>query len=275
MKWIAITLPTGPTGVSVAASRVHGASWRITASQTASARTMNPMPWASPKMKVASMQSRRQPDDEQADEQGQLDVRGALDPRKKRRRCRFAQHGNRRWLGRWLHRLIVSAAPRSRRRRRRAPSPVPADDRCQTVSVRRLLISLLTATAATLTVADPADAAYSLQTVGTFSSPIFVTSEPGDPERLLVVEQGGTIKLVDHGAISTFSIDPARIAERGWRAGPVLGRARSRLREQRPALRLLHARRAAWRADYPGRPPDRRVHRVGELGAVRAHGGRF
>lgn len=55
-----------------------------------------------------------------------------------------------------------------------------------------------------LFVAESARAGYSLEAVGTFSSPIFVTSEPDDPDRLLVVEQNGTIKLVDHGAISTF-----------------------------------------------------------------------
>ena len=31
-----------------------------------------------------------------------------------------------------------------------------------------------------------------------------MTSLPGDPDRLLVVEQGGTIQLVDHGVASTF-----------------------------------------------------------------------
>jgi glucose/arabinose dehydrogenase len=44
-----------------------------------------------------------------------------------------------------------------------------------------------------------ASAAVSLQPVGTFAAPIFVTSPPGDP-RLFVVERGGTIRVVKNGA---------------------------------------------------------------------------
>jgi glucose/arabinose dehydrogenase len=44
-----------------------------------------------------------------------------------------------------------------------------------------------------------ASGAVALQPVGTFASPIFVTSPPGDP-RLFVVERGGTIRVVKNGA---------------------------------------------------------------------------
>ena len=33
--------------------------------------------------------------------------------------------------------------------------------------------------------------------VGIFNTPVYVTSEPADPDRLYVVEQGGRIQLVD------------------------------------------------------------------------------
>jgi glucose/arabinose dehydrogenase len=51
--------------------------------------------------------------------------------------------------------------------------------------------------------------AATLDPIGTFNSPVFVTSEPGDPDRLLVVEQGGTIELSDHGVVKPF-LDLAR-----------------------------------------------------------------
>ena len=53
-------------------------------------------------------------------------------------------------------------------------------------------------------VAPAAASAATLEPVGTFVSPIYVTSLPGDPDRLLVVEKRGTIQLVDHGVASTF-----------------------------------------------------------------------
>lgn len=42
----------------------------------------------------------------------------------------------------------------------------------------------------------------SLRSVGTFSSPIYVTYAPGAGGFLYVVEQGGTISVVDHGHVS-------------------------------------------------------------------------
>ena len=46
--------------------------------------------------------------------------------------------------------------------------------------------------------------AASLDPVGSFSSPMFVTSDPTDPDRLFVVEQGGRIRLLENGTQSTF-----------------------------------------------------------------------
>lgn len=47
--------------------------------------------------------------------------------------------------------------------------------------------------------------AATLQPVGTFERPIYVTSDPGNPERLFVVERAGVIKQVENGAITTFA----------------------------------------------------------------------
>ncbi|MFI5121888.1 MAG: PQQ-dependent sugar dehydrogenase [Vicinamibacteria bacterium] len=64
---------------------------------------------------------------------------------------------------------------------------------------------ILFASLAALVVAAPAaGAAVTLEPVGSFTSPVYVTSEPGDPDRLLVVEQGGTIQFSDHGVVSPF-----------------------------------------------------------------------
>jgi hypothetical protein len=43
---------------------------------------------------------------------------------------------------------------------------------------------------------DPA-----LHSIGTFSSPVYVTAPPGDGERIFVVEQGGLIRIVKNGTI--------------------------------------------------------------------------
>ncbi len=45
----------------------------------------------------------------------------------------------------------------------------------------------------------------SLQAIGGFESPTYVTSDPGNPNRLFVVERSGRIKLVENGTISVFA----------------------------------------------------------------------
>lgn len=47
--------------------------------------------------------------------------------------------------------------------------------------------------------------AASLQPVGGFERPIYVTSDPGNPNRLFVVERTGKIELVENGTISVFA----------------------------------------------------------------------
>jgi glucose/arabinose dehydrogenase len=62
----------------------------------------------------------------------------------------------------------------------------------------------LAAAAACLLLPAGAASAVSLDPIGAFSSPVFVTSDPRDPERLFVVEQGGRIRLVENGVQSTY-----------------------------------------------------------------------
>jgi glucose/arabinose dehydrogenase len=62
-----------------------------------------------------------------------------------------------------------------------------------------LVVGCLIAVLATAARAD----AIGLQPVGTFNSPIYVTSPPGDP-RLFVVERGGTIQALHDGTSTQF-----------------------------------------------------------------------
>jgi glucose/arabinose dehydrogenase len=67
----------------------------------------------------------------------------------------------------------------------------------------RIRLALVTGClVAALTTAARADA-IGLQPVGTFDSPTYVTSPPGDP-RLFVVERAGTIQVVDQGTTTKF-----------------------------------------------------------------------
>jgi Glucose / Sorbosone dehydrogenase len=47
--------------------------------------------------------------------------------------------------------------------------------------------------------------AATLQPIGSFASPIYVTSDPGNAERLFVVEQAGRIVQVENGQATTFA----------------------------------------------------------------------
>ncbi|HUC00694.1 MAG TPA: PQQ-dependent sugar dehydrogenase [Solirubrobacterales bacterium] len=72
--------------------------------------------------------------------------------------------------------------------------------------VRHIAIGALASALLLLGLAAPAGAgAASLQPIGTFAKPIYVTSDPGNPERLFVVERAGLIKEVKNGAVSTFA----------------------------------------------------------------------
>jgi glucose/arabinose dehydrogenase len=51
--------------------------------------------------------------------------------------------------------------------------------------------------------------ALSLEPIGNFNAPTYVTSDPGDEDRLFVVERAGQIRLVENGGVSLFlDIEP-------------------------------------------------------------------
>jgi hypothetical protein len=57
--------------------------------------------------------------------------------------------------------------------------------------------------------ASPAAGALSLEQIGTYSSPVYVTSDPTDEDRIFVVEQDGRIRLTTGGQTTTFlDLDP-------------------------------------------------------------------
>jgi Glucose / Sorbosone dehydrogenase len=57
--------------------------------------------------------------------------------------------------------------------------------------------------------------ALTLQTVGSFDQPIYVTSDPGDADRLFVVEREGTIQSVENGTPSLFADLSAEVECKG------------------------------------------------------------
>ena len=71
-----------------------------------------------------------------------------------------------------------------------------------TRAVGKLVLVCLLATAALTSCAQ----ALSLQPIGSgFEAPIYVTSDPGNPERLFVVEREGTITLLENGTLKPFA----------------------------------------------------------------------
>ena len=72
--------------------------------------------------------------------------------------------------------------------------------------MRASMLGMLLALGALLGGQDSAGQAavpdVALTPVGTFSAPLAVTSPPGDPTRLFVVERSGTVRVVQNGAIS-------------------------------------------------------------------------
>ncbi|HEU5062357.1 MAG TPA: PQQ-dependent sugar dehydrogenase [Solirubrobacterales bacterium] len=58
--------------------------------------------------------------------------------------------------------------------------------------------------------------ALTLQPVGSgFASPIYVTSDPGNPDRLFVVERGGAIQLIENGEVRPFASISSRVSTDG------------------------------------------------------------
>jgi Glucose / Sorbosone dehydrogenase/RTX calcium-binding nonapeptide repeat (4 copies) len=73
---------------------------------------------------------------------------------------------------------------------------------------RRFSLASLLAVAALIAAPAPAGA-LSLEQVGSFDRPTYVTSDPADPNRLFVVEQAGRIQLVEGVSTTTFlDIEP-------------------------------------------------------------------
>lgn len=65
---------------------------------------------------------------------------------------------------------------------------------------------LMLSTALLLALLSGSAGAASLDLVATgFKKPVFVTSDPSDPDRLFVVERDGTIQLIDNGAVKPFA----------------------------------------------------------------------
>src|SRR4051794_6808663 len=80
--------------------------------------------------------------------------------------------------------------------------------------------ALLIGTVLALLAPSGASAAVRLDPIGTFDSPTYVTSFPGDPNRLLVTEQAGTVQLVDHGVASLFlDLKSAGLVKNGLERG--------------------------------------------------------
>jgi glucose/sorbosone dehydrogenase len=73
------------------------------------------------------------------------------------------------------------------------------------IRVRRCLpIALGAALVASFAGAAAAGAAVSLETIGSYSAPVYVTSDPTDENRIFIVEQDGRIQLTAGGATSQF-----------------------------------------------------------------------
>jgi hypothetical protein len=75
--------------------------------------------------------------------------------------------------------------------------------------VLRVLWKLMAGVILSLSMAAGTAHALTLQQIGAgFEEPIYVTSDPGNPERLFVVERGGTVVLVQNGTVKPFATVP-------------------------------------------------------------------
>ena len=83
------------------------------------------------------------------------------------------------------------------------------------LSMMRRAAGLLLGLIAVLAAPAAAAGAVGLAPIGSFNQPVFVTSDPSDPDRLLVVERQGRVVLLDRGQ-STF-VDLSEQVESGGR----------------------------------------------------------
>jgi hypothetical protein len=72
--------------------------------------------------------------------------------------------------------------------------------------VLRVLLKLMAGAMLSLSMVAGTAHALTLQQVGSgFKKPIYVTSDPGNPNRLFVVEREGTVELVENGEVKPFA----------------------------------------------------------------------
>jgi hypothetical protein len=71
--------------------------------------------------------------------------------------------------------------------------------------VKRVVGTLIVAVSLLAAAAGTSAQAASLQSIGNFSEPTFVTSDPGNPNRLFVVQRKGKIMQVENGTVSEFA----------------------------------------------------------------------
>jgi glucose/sorbosone dehydrogenase len=76
-----------------------------------------------------------------------------------------------------------------------------------------VLLKLTAGVVLSLAMMAGAAQALGLQQIGNFEEPIYLTSDPGNPERLFVVERRGTILLMSNGELKPFANLASRISE--------------------------------------------------------------
>src|SRR6478735_7820806 len=91
------------------------------------------------------------------------------------------------------------------------------------MGVRRIAVAIVAALALGLLAGSAAGkprAAHEFtQILGGFTAPVYVTSAPGDPTTLYVVEQPGTIKIVRNGSVAGTFLDIRSLVKSGGEQG--------------------------------------------------------
>src|SRR3954454_22777857 len=84
---------------------------------------------------------------------------------------------------------------------------------CYLECVLRVLWKLLAGTLLCLSMTAATAHALRGQQIGNFEKPIYLASDPGNPERLLVVERRGTIVVLEGGQLNPFADLRSKISE--------------------------------------------------------------
>ena len=118
-------------------------------------------------------------------------------------------------------------------------------------------------------------------------NPVDIVAAPGDTTRLFIVEQAGRIRIIRDGTRRDDAVPRRHVEDdRRRRAGPARPRVPSELRDESPALRLLHAQqrrcadhralRAQRRPSGAGRRRERaRAARDSAFGCPNHNGGKL